>query len=87
MESPKLKPPFGSVFNEMYSKLGTKYSVYDYPVNELNNQEANRISNKILNMKAVQIHSDNFEKMCKLVGITHSNLDSFSKNFFTHSNP
>jgi len=60
-------------------------AVHPYPVDELILGEKKRVISKILNMKALHHHKENFETMEKyLLDAPTSDVKQFSKLFFTY---
>lgn len=57
---PHFNPPFGSFTKEIMG--GYEASVYDYPIDEIKQTEANRVLKKIISMRALHHHKSNFDR-------------------------
>jgi hypothetical protein len=71
---------------EMYE--GPNPSVYEYPVEEIEHAESQRILRKIMSMKALHLHNQNFEILKATYGLQAvSSASKFQELLFTYEEP
>ena len=83
---PKFEPPFGGFMREMHE--GSSPSVYDYPAEEIANSESQRVLRKIMSMKALHLHNQNFERLKVVYGAKAlGTAKDFKQLLFTYEEP